>query len=747
MEEAVHWIKDLGKHHLPHRPHVLAARPDTRYRPSNRHLLEEQELVPLQFMTNTSDADRGILLTRAYFDIHEEPVAPKNHATIAAARSDPNKSITKLSFKDYKNRKKESTPPTGGPAVMSAAKPAPPTSATPKELPSLKKPPPPPVKDMGTPKEKEVKKGSDTKPESGGPRNPTVASSLPRKPEHLQKTDKVVSQEKTRPQDPKNAPLTNGRSVLAGLNSRASSPKPGAQVNGAQKSVASKPSTPQKAEKNSNAKSSVPPLLSPLRLSFDADVPKPQPSPWKKSEDTGNPKPSKKPRDDVEPAAPAPKRRKASSKASAKIPPLLSPTLPPLVMEELARLKKTTPSKDPSLQGRESLESPSSSKDFKTVSKEKDDVIHVESKKPTRESLVVLLRYKKADTKKRVSRLLALPPTPKRDKNTSTAQKTTQKQVPKEAQKQDRTVHERSDGVELGTARKRPRADTDVSRASEGSKRPKTSESNLPTTPLKQATAMSRGASNGSHAGTPGDTSNLTPAFASADRRQTPLADPEKIRKLSQRHAELQALGKKLKHDRDAIMKPKNGARDPPNPSNRDRNTAIGAVLQSILVYMLAFKISDDSRDLERKPRDPSLWSSLLPLMRVVRADCLQSKELLALAVRLQAICHNYLGRSFRTHPSSNPAVVTELFKCLKEEEQAWKIADSARRELGSSADGSHTDHREVAGRFLDRLGPWTTPEDAIPVALDILKKTVPQCKIVPQLLHFNESVPNGISS
>lgn len=108
MEEAADRIRSVVKNLLPERPHHLSLYPDRKY-PVPPNFWQHQS--PLQYSTFISDADRGVLLTRPYFDICDEP-EPES-TPVGAVRDGPKKTLNKMSFKDYKKQKeKASTSPT-----------------------------------------------------------------------------------------------------------------------------------------------------------------------------------------------------------------------------------------------------------------------------------------------------------------------------------------------------------------------------------------------------------------------------------------------------------------------------------------------------------------------------------------------------------------------------------------------------------------------------------------------------------
>lgn len=103
MEETADRIRSVVKNLLPERPHHLSLYLDRKYSvPPNFW----QHQSPLQYSTFISDADRGVLLTRPYFDICDEP---EPESTLGAVRNGPKKSVNKMSFKDYKKQKEKAS--------------------------------------------------------------------------------------------------------------------------------------------------------------------------------------------------------------------------------------------------------------------------------------------------------------------------------------------------------------------------------------------------------------------------------------------------------------------------------------------------------------------------------------------------------------------------------------------------------------------------------------------------------------
>ncbi|KIH94980.1 hypothetical protein SPBR_03848 [Sporothrix brasiliensis 5110] len=137
MDVAAQEINKLVQRILPDRPYHLSVSATGRY-PVPPGLWPNTS--PLQYTTFVSEADRGILLTRPYFDIQleteDDPNNTKNKRGKATSstnialpggspagagnKSETKKPVTKMSFKDYqqsKNQKKLPGSPTNTPAT------------------------------------------------------------------------------------------------------------------------------------------------------------------------------------------------------------------------------------------------------------------------------------------------------------------------------------------------------------------------------------------------------------------------------------------------------------------------------------------------------------------------------------------------------------------------------------------------------------------------------------------------------
>lgn len=118
METAAERIRSAVKNILPERPHHLALSLESKY-PVPTDFWHHQS--PLQYSTFLSDADRGVLLTRPYFDICDEPVIATPQSTPLAGLK---KAGNKVSLKDWKNKKTTTSPTENGtPGKMDEKKP------------------------------------------------------------------------------------------------------------------------------------------------------------------------------------------------------------------------------------------------------------------------------------------------------------------------------------------------------------------------------------------------------------------------------------------------------------------------------------------------------------------------------------------------------------------------------------------------------------------------------------------------
>ncbi|KAI1425624.1 hypothetical protein F5Y12DRAFT_363378 [Xylaria sp. FL1777] len=754
MEEAAKSIESLAEQILPKQPYYLSLSPTRKYqiRPDEGRL-DEQDTRHLQYTTLVGgEADRGVLITRAYFTVREEPNSSSNAPTPITLKVDPNKPRKKVSLKDYRNKKVEGDSP---PKLEVKEKPN--GLSTIKEREEIKKRPEPNSKDMDS--RRDVKKSianvkvevrhHSPSPErrkrvteaDDGPKpakrvkvedaTPNGITARPFKDATSQKSVRSIPSVKNEAKDMKLSSVTNGRPASSNSALRAASPKHTSQVNGHGKT--SGQATHKRAVSNGEPVSkAVPRLLSPLfigdlSLEKSADTVKEntsesRPSPRKRPVDASTLKAQlKKSRNDREPS-PSVKKRKV-------LPPLLSPTLPPIVMDELARVEKKqqdTPSKEVSLKN--SQVSDSSVVVKKLPKSTREETIHVDNKRESAQ-YIVTLKYKKRQTKT-IERLLNLPPGGKKKTDG--------------LKRDDHAPRESSGSVEPGTARKRPRTTADTI---EAQKRPKTSDTLRPSTPPKQSTAMSRIASNSSQVDTPGAANSLTPStHPSIERRRDGDRPREADRLRAQRyhaaHKFFMDIGRRLKHERDGIMKTKEKVPE------REHQIAVAAGIQSLVSYIYAVNFYTDALELERSPRYIQPWREILPLFSVVRTDCSKNVQLMALVLRIQAIFMSYMRRVLG-HLPNEPDIGEKFIRLGKDELEMWRAADHARRKLGTYDGRSSTSDGGAVGKLIDRLGPWITPEDIIPLALEVLRNVLyidGPWKPIDELAKIGRPLANGVS-
>lgn len=442
--------------------------------------------------------------------------------------------------------------------------------------------------------------------------------------------------------------------------------------------------TSEKAQKNSNrarsdSRTGVPDLLSPLRLGLDGNGGNSGKKPSEKggssrAREADNPSPLKKP------------------KPSVEIPPLLSPTLPPLIEAELSRLKKS-PADGASQGATRDSESPLNAVKART----RDDGAQEKSR-----SRIVVLKYKKRIAR-RVAAILALPS--RSDKKTA---------------KKDRSLSLERTPPPIH-ARKRPLPADDQplepSKRSKSGAEPPATKSGVPSTPLKNsttATAMSRVTSSNSQAHTPGDTAGLTPSVA--DRPLTSSdnldhASGAKAATLRQRQSEYTSRGGKLKHSKDAIIRQRGSA--PLSPADEKRVAALH--FEMILAYMVAFNALNQARALDRKVADLKTWETLLPHFPELKHRIRRSRPLLALAVQMHAVCLEQITQAFVTlDPTSVTLMHASWAKLEKRRVPTWTEAASLLEDI---PDNSSNEGLKAS------IGPWTPVDDAVASALSIMRR------------------------
>ncbi|KXH48180.1 hypothetical protein CSIM01_08732 [Colletotrichum simmondsii] len=737
MEAAAKKVQLLAQRILPDRPHSLSMNPDQRFRvpPDHSKTFEEFKYPALQYMTLLSDADRGMLLTRAYHDMREEPPIPP--AVKDSNAKMERKNVTKLSLSDYKNKQKKvsDSPPDSGSTpktdvsrkernVVESR-----IDREPKRPDAYRSREPDASRDVkahkardgahdertsrpdarsraaqdsnDTPEKRkriadvdgELRPQKRARPEASTPldeRSRTPRDDTPRRKEIH------PSQDRTPQKDGKlgtnSSSLPNGRSALktafgSGANKSPISRTRGDSINGNKPS----PSSSGRARADTaSSRSAVPPLLSPLHLPNESDS-------RSKEKRRDDPPEHNRPQKSSRAEPPPPIKR---PKSPLKLPELLSPTLPPLLEEELARMKNTPTKGSDASQRTQPPDSPTNGKRPHVVVKEEEDerkeIRGKEKPKEKPRRFMVTLKYSKKYTKS-VQRLLALGP-PRKD-----------------------IKKERSVSIEPPPpqARKRPITSTENVGDSIAVKRPRTSEItssklNAPSTPSKGgATSMSRVASSNS-VNTPGDGHSLTPAPPSSDRDRPQTRDdsreaanPHRVQALRDRWNRFSRLGTKLKHERDILLERKHGDRGAP-VSDSDIKLSMMLGLETAMAFMVSFRALFESRRIENKAQDPKQWSSILPLLNVMRNDVRKSKPLEALFWQMQGVIHEEL---IKCYWSLDPAThALHIIGAERGRSNVWKSAyDSA--------------ERVEASAMRTNMGPWTSVEEAVSSALKIMRR------------------------
>ncbi|KAL2759696.1 hypothetical protein ACRALDRAFT_2014912 [Sodiomyces alcalophilus JCM 7366] len=743
MDAAVRSIQYLTEHILPDRPYHLSKRPDKRYRvpPDNTRVIEEREYQPLQYMT-LLDADRGLLFTRPYYDMREEPPNP-TPAKEAVTRTGK-KVVTKLSLSDYKNKQRkaaESPLDSGLPAKPTSVRKEGPDGKTVKEVTKTdgnKLDDSDAPRDASTTRRRDgptfehcnlghqliqyiihrhgsadarPKANSDTRdtpekrkrtddidetrraPKRLRPEaniDPSDDRSRTPRNDGLNKKEPVPSKDRAPQKDSKGAPssLPNGRTV----GSRAETPPTRSRagsINGARPS----PSATQKNSKPS--RTTLPPLLSPLHFPMDNAEELPDEK-GEREEEYDQSKSLKA----AKPSLAKPARRDKSP--PPKLPPLLSPTLPPALEEELARIKKG-PTK--AVASAQPLDSPGNVRKSKPLKQEdvnekaeKLKTVNRDRAKDGSRRFIVTLKCGRKHSKT-LRRLLALP-APKKERSASLGA------APPQAVAKKRPVSG-TEVVEDSIAVKRPRA-TDMASLS--------NKLGAPSTPAKAAaTSMSRVASASSQVRTPGDTHHsATPRgdrLPSRQESREPI-DPSRIRQLRDRYERYKDLGGKLKHKRDALFAAKTSSRDRPPPplSDKDHKLSIALCLESAMAYMVSFRAVFDSRRHENKAQNPNQWEMILPLLDMIRHDVGDGRHraIDALHLQLKAVILEELIKCFWSLDPASHA--TRIIHFERMRLSVWKAAAEA---------SGLVDEQRMRASF----GPWTGSEEAVSLGLRIVRR------------------------
>ncbi|OIW27450.1 hypothetical protein CONLIGDRAFT_431206 [Coniochaeta ligniaria NRRL 30616] len=733
---------------LPGRPHHLTLVPNRKYAPPSGFWFTGTS-SRLQYLTNLSDADRGMLLTVPYFEIMNEPEAANPVKTVQKGEAKK-----KLSMKDYKARKKSTSPTDNdlsvkadmkqGDAAVDATAPNDKDKSR-ESRPKETNGHPVAKSEMARPDQDRERTTTQSKSEAKNPqtqdtrkRPPDANDSNP--PGKKLKTgdgalrsdvagDPRSGTHRSR-EGPKDKPTlreprearemkaitpsgaANGRLQVSSDKDRdLSSPRSTIMVNGARSRAGSSTSTPRKGDRGDALRANIPPLLSPpFQMDIGEEILSPRKKPAGKAPLKG-PKTTSHSRtgsatkppipdllspihldlddDHVSPGKKLQEKSKAKVSASSNtskrpklpIPPLLSPTLPPIVEEDLKR--NPPPKAIPISQATSMAKKTKPALEPKT--RPEDSSVR---------SKIVVLKYKRA-LKTRVQAILSLPSKSRREA----------------------LRKERSASVErTPPARKRPLPAAEA--ASEApSKRSRPSADALPfkpaapTTPLKNsATSMIRVLSNTSQANTPGDSTHLTPGATERPPTSSENLDPAILARSAayrERHVKHTKLGSKLKHTKDAIVRD----RPPTSISDSENKRAAALHFEMVLSYMVAFKAYNQSRLLERKPIDVGVWETLLPHFQELRSRTHRSRPLQALTMQIHALCLEEYCQAFTSLDEKLAgAVYGRWVRYAKKRREVWEEAHA----LVDKVD---------EGKMKVNLGPWTSVDDAVAEALLVIRR------------------------
>lgn len=396
-----------------------------------------------------------------------------------------------------------------------------------------------------------------------------------------------------------------------------------------------------------------------------------------------------------------------------KLPPLLSPTLPPEVEDAFEKWRKKQPSSssdDGELPGPRELKKvpPLQLAGKKRLPDDLSDDEGKDTKPPPRKRLMVRLRIPKR-LRKDVSRILKMG---------------------------DRDVQrsERQPSVEAASGAKKrpPTGDEAGSNEVFASKRPRTSEASSllpnPATPSKKAsTAMSRVSSTNSQANTPGEPSShhrpssADPPPANGTARPLPPispADQARAERLRPREVEYLTLGKRLKKEGESLLA---SGRNRADTSRGKADLKLGCVkyLEGLVAFALAFQTQYTHRQLVRQYVSASAWSSILPAVDALRGDVRRlgssGASLVALVVLLQARAFEEILKCYGTYPSPEQRIRPE--ELLRLVNSRAKSLIQAREILADSPVGRGGILKGV------EMGAWMSVEEACDAIVRVIRR------------------------
>ncbi|RDL33975.1 Uncharacterized protein BP5553_08343 [Venustampulla echinocandica] len=534
----------------------------------------------------------------------------------------------------------------------------------------------------------------------------------------------------------------------------------------------SKSETKHASKSSSEKPLDLPPLLSPLPADLDNGS-SPRPSSGfsnikkaavvkKSSSGTppAKPKPSepdtiivKAPPADSSPLSTPPK----SSSSPFVLPPILSPSLPDAVEQELLRLQQKSAALNTVEARHEKARQPDAPgvarktvkskvghppKKSQAESSKSQDVAINSSK---RQSLIVKLPYKKTQ-RKIIEQYLRLKPTPSSEFKKLEAERFAFQQPPVVSQKEPSDSDEDTPLATLSKpvpppSRKRPVESTESRAAEPAPKRSKLpepaeppkpknaplkppfnsptpsgpNEKSLLSTPRKgdamKTVAMRKVDSHDGLARTPQSANISTPASVEKPRvngTDIRMASPE-LDRLKAEEKRLSQQANKLKHKMDDILKLKSDQRN--NVSEPQRKLGLSVGIECIIVYVNAFSAKDRILQLQKLAPMPQNWESLIKLWEFTDSHTRGFPILQALSARLGVLCREELHRIY---PDTKEFQGRDA-KCL----DMLKLNSKERDKLWGRSHASRGILTELG--VAEVIGPWTTVPEATNFTMDVL--------------------------
>ncbi|PHH67479.1 hypothetical protein CDD82_1447 [Ophiocordyceps australis] len=770
MDAAAKTIEWLSQQILPEKPHHLSYNPQWRYRPrpdDSTSRFEEWHNTRLQYMTLVSQADRGTLMTRPYYDMREEPPKPVPRQVSALAK--PGDKKKKLSLSDYKNKKtglaSSDSPPE--PSLLKqresdrAASPPHPPSHSSSQLPPSshpsQPPPPPPVATDARKPTPEIKRPENSRLQDA---RPSSVEAKPRQPREGPSDTKLPPKPPSLPPKPPSPP--NKRRAAEADDARPLK-RPKQEDKRSADSSLYRDDVSRRKDRVQNAARDAPPATE----DGSANVPNGKSILKNALGSTKNPSPV------------APARRestngvRSNSKENTRgekldsskpsLPPLLSPlhfsfgnndrsqpgqgqTSPKMDKKKKADVgnasphnKKTDaePGLEDEIRRRKKALSETGQEKTKENGRKKPVVDNEEASAPLPPRL---------GHRRRLLVSLFIPETLRPAFRKMMAPCGRKETVGPEADRERKKERPVSDETpQAAQARKRPAGAIEGAGETTASKRPRTSDlSSLsrvaatPSTPSKKSIAMSRVSSSNSLAQTPGEHVTSTPAaLATTDRRANgqdsgvatrgEKADVQSLTELEER---LTAKAKVLKRNGDSMLREfRNSHVNNAKGKPFEHKVKLGYVLsmESIIAFFMAFQTDDKIRSAGNKLWDHWKWQSLFPLIEhmlqeVSRDGLHNSQPLYALLLILHARCHDELLKCYgqydqKSLKQNDIASIDQMLSRVRRRARLWAVAHDA---------VANIDNADLRADMT----PWASLDDVTEASLKVLRKWCAEEKV-----------------